>query len=121
MTTQEFAADFLSLYRAGSVIQIYDELYSKDIICKEPDQAVAIGVPPLTIGIDAVKAKSKARQELIAEVHSFYCSEPVVGGAHFSVAMGRDITLKNGQRLNLNEIAVYGVKEDKIVTETFFY
>jgi hypothetical protein len=36
------------------------------------------------------------------------------------VAMGRDMTLKNGQRLQLAEIAVFGVKDDKIISETFF-
>jgi len=35
--------------------------------------------------------------------------------------MGRDMTLKNGQRMQLAEIAVFGVKNGKIVTETFFY
>jgi len=45
----------------------------------------------------------------------------VVGGDYFSLAMGRDITLKNGQRLQLTEIAVFGVKDDRIISETFFY
>ena len=82
---------------------------------------MVIGVPTITSGIEAVLAKSKARQELIAEVHSFFCSKPVVGGSYFSVAMGRDMTLKNGQRLQLAEIAVFGIKDDKIISETFYY
>jgi len=35
--------------------------------------------------------------------------------------MGRDMSLKNGQRLQLAEIGVFGVKDDKIISETFFY
>jgi hypothetical protein len=121
MTTQELANRYYELFQQRQVVEIYQQFYSADIICTEPEHALVIGVPTITSGIEAVLAKSKARQELIAEVHSFFCSKPVVGGSYFSVAMGRDMTLKNGQRLQLAEIAVFGVKDDKIISETFFY
>jgi hypothetical protein len=121
MTTQELANRYFELFQQRQVAEIYDQLYSANIICTEPEHALAMGVPTVTKGIEAVLAKSKARQETIAEVHSFFCSEPVAGGNYFSVAMGRDMTLKNGTRMQLAEIAVFGVKDDKIVSETFFY
>lgn len=121
MTTQELANQYYALFKQRQVPEIYEQLYSADIICTEPEHALAMGVSTITKGIEAVLAKSKARQEIIAEVHSFFSSEPVVGGNYFSLAMGRDMTLKNGQRLQLAEIAVFGVKDDKIITETFFY
>jgi hypothetical protein len=121
MTTQEVADRYYDLFKQRQVAQIYEQLYSADIVCTEPEHALAMGVPTITKGIEAVLAKSKARLELIEEVHSFFSSEPVVGGNYFSLAMGRDMTFKNGQRLQLAEIAVFGVKDDKIITETFFY
>lgn len=121
MTTQELANRYYELFEQRQVAEIYQQLYSTDIVCTEPEHALAMGIPTVTSGIEAVLAKSKARQELIAEVHSFFSSKPVVGGDYFSLAMGRDMTLKNGQRLQLAEIAVFGVKDDKIVSETFFY
>ncbi len=121
MTTQELADRYYDLFKQRQVPEIYQQLYSADIICTEPEHAAAMGIPTVTKGIKAVLAKSKARQELIAEVHSFFSSEPVVGGDYFSLAMGRDMTLTNGQRLQLAEIAVFGVKDDKIISETFFY
>jgi hypothetical protein len=121
MTTQELANRYYDLFQKRQVAEIYQQFYSADIVCTEPEHALAMGVPTVTKGIEAVLAKSKARQELIAEVHSFFSSEPIVGGDYFSVAMGRDMTLKNGQRLQLAEIAVFGVKDDKIISETFFY
>jgi hypothetical protein len=121
MTTQELANAYYELFTQRQVAEIYQQFYSADIVCTEPKHALAMGVPTITMGIEAVLAKSKARMELIAEVHSFFSSEPVVGGDYFSVAMGRDMTLKNGQRLQLAEIAVFGVKDDKIISETFFY
>ena len=121
MTTQELANRYYELFKKRRVPEIYEQLYSADIVCTEPEHASAMGVPTVTKGIEAVLAKSKARQELIAEVHSFFSSEPIVGGDYFSVAMGRDMTFKNGQRMQLAEIAVFGVKDGKIVSETFFY
>ncbi|WP_461451599.1 SnoaL-like domain-containing protein [Mucilaginibacter sp.] len=121
MTTQELANRYNELFQQRKVAEIYQQLYSADIVCTEPEHAAATGVPTVTKGIEAVLAKSKSRLELIDEVHSFFCSEPVVGGNYFSVAMGRDMTFKNGKRLQLAEIAVFGVKDDKIVSETFFY
>lgn len=121
MTTQELANCYYELFQQRHVAEIYQQYYSADIVCTEPEHALAIGVPTITTGIEAVIAKSKARQEIIAEVHSFFCSEPIVGGSFFSVAMGRDMTLKNGQRSQLAEIAVFGVNDSKIISETFFY
>jgi len=121
MTTQELANRYYDLFKKRQVAEIYGQFYSANIICTEPEHALAMGVPTITKGIEAVLAKSKARQELIAEVHSFFCSEPVVGGSYFSISMGRDMTLKNGQRLQLEEIAVFGVQDGRIITETFFY
>ena len=121
MTTQELANRYYELFEKRQVPEIYQQLYSADIVCTEPEHALAMGIPTVTKGIEAVLAKSKARLELIAEVHSFFSSEPVVGGDYFSLAMGRDMTFKNGQRVHLAEIAVFGVKDDKIVSETFFY
>ena len=121
MTTQELANRYFELFQQRQVAEIYEQLYSADVVCTEPEHALAMGVPTVTKGIAAVLAKSKARQEIIAEVHSFFSSEPVVGGNYFSVAMGRDMTLKSGQRMQLAEIAVFEVKDNKIISETFFY
>jgi len=121
MTTQELANDYYQLFTQRQVAEIYEKFYSADNVCTEPEHALAMGVPTVTKGIAAVLAKSKERQQMIAEVHSFFCSEPVVGGGYFSVSMGRDLTFKNGQRMQIAEIAVFGVKDGKIISETFFY
>jgi hypothetical protein len=59
--------------------------------------------------------------EMIETVHNDYCSGPVIGGNFFSVAFGRDITLKWKPRMKLEEITVFGVEEGRIVSEQFFY
>jgi ketosteroid isomerase-like protein len=121
MTTQEVANRYMDLFKQGKASEIQDTLYDADVICVEPEHAASQGIPTLTRGLEAIKAKTKARQETIAELHSFYCTEPSVGGGYFSMAMGRELTFKNGQRRKVDEIAVFGVKDGKIVSETFYY
>lgn len=121
MTTQKVANRYYELMQQNKREQVINELYSQEIINREPEHAIAIGISTTTKGLDAVKAKSKARTEMIEQVHSEHCSEPVVGGKFFSVSLGRDITLKGKPRMNLEEIAVFEVKEDKIISEQFFY
>ncbi|HLK27931.1 MAG TPA: SnoaL-like domain-containing protein [Puia sp.] len=121
MTTNEIAVKYYDLMQEDKREQIVDELYSQDIVCKEPEHAVAMGIATITKGLDAVKAKSKARAEMIEQVHSNYCSEPVICGKFFSMILGRDITLKGKPRMNLQEIAVFEVMDGKIISEQFFY
>jgi len=121
MTTQEVANRYCKLMQQNKRSQITEELYSIDIVNKEPEHAIAMGVPTITKGLDAVLKKAKARMEMIEEVHSDFCSEPVVSDKFFSVALSRDITLKGKSRMNLHEIGVFEVKEGKIISEQFFY
>lgn len=121
MTTQEVADRYYALMLENKRGQLVDELYSQDIVCKEPEHAMPMGIPTITKGLDAVKTKTKARGEMIAEIHSDFCSEPIIAGSFFSVVLGRDITLKGKPRMNLQEIGVFEVKGGKIVSEQFFY
>jgi hypothetical protein len=121
MTTLQVASRYYELAKENKWSDIVDELYSQDIVNREPAHAAAMGIPTLTTGLDAVKAKSKARREMIETLHSQYCSAPAVGGTFFSVSMGRDITFKGRPRMNLEEIAVFEVKNGKIISEQFFY
>ena len=121
MATQDVANRYMELEKAGNWMAIQDELYSQDVVCIEPEHAAAMGMQTVTKGLDAVKAKAKAWNEGIEEMHGGYCSDPVVGGNFFSVAMGMDCTMKGAGRMKMDEIAVFEVKDGKIVKEQFFF
>jgi hypothetical protein len=121
MTTQDVANRYMELEKQGKWMEIQDELYSRDIVCIEPEHVAAMGMQTVTKGIDAVKAKAKAWNESIEEMHGGYCSDPVTGGNFFSVAMGMDCTMKGVGRMKMDEIAVFEVKDGKIVKEQFFF
>lgn len=121
MTTQQVADRYYELAQQNKWNIIIEELYSPDVVNREPEHAIAMGIPTLTTGLPAVLAKSAARRTLIQEVHTQYCTEPVVRGNFFCTAMGRDMTFKDGRRVQPEELAIFEVKDGKIVLEQFFY
>ena len=121
MKTQEIANRYWELMQQNKRSQIIEELYSTEIVNKEPEHAIAMGVPTITKGLDAVLAKTKARMEMIEKVHSDSCSEPIVADNFFSVVIGRDVTFKGKPLMSIYEIGVFEVKDGKIVLEQFFY
>jgi len=121
MTTQEIANRYYELASQGKWTEIQEEFHDDNVICQEPEHVALRGVPVLTKGKEAVKAKSNANRELIDTIHHQYCSEPIVGADFFSVALKREVTFKSKQRMNLEEICVFRIAEGKIVSEQFFY
>ncbi len=121
MTTQEVASRYIELEKQGKWDEILNELYGDTVVSIEPEHAGAMGMAVITNGIVAKKAKDKAFNEAVAEVTGGYCTEPVVGGTFFSVAMGMNCTMKDGTQMNMEEIAVFEVKDGKIVKEQFFF
>lgn len=120
MTTQEVAAKFNELAQTGQWDKIQEELYADNAVSIEPAHAAAMGMGNAE-GLEAIKQKGAAFNSMVEEVHGGYSTEPVVAGNHFSVAMGMDITMKEMGRSKMDEIAVYEVKDGKIVKEQFFF
>ena len=121
MTTQQVATRYYELAKEQKWMEILNELYGQYIVNKEPEHAAAMGIPTITKGMDAIIAKGEARRKLIEAIHGQTCTEPVVGGKFFSVAMTRDVTFIGRPRVNLEEIGVFEVRDGKIVCEQFFY
>ena len=117
-TTTEVAARFNELAKEGKWDQIQNELFAENAKSIEPP-----GSPGLQSveGLDAIRQKGKQFNEMVEEMHGGYSSDPLVAGNHFSVAMGLDATMKGMGRTKMDEIALYEVKDGKIVKEQFFY
>jgi hypothetical protein len=118
MTTEEVAARFNALAKEGKWFDIQAELFADHAVSIEPAHAAGFQSAE---GKEAIKAKGEAFAGMIEETHGGYASEPLVGGNHFSISMGMDVTMKGGQRSKLDEIALYEVQDGKIVKEQFFY
>ena len=120
MNTQQVAMRLVELCRTGKYEQAQDELYAPDAVSIE-----MAGLPPGALGnatgMDAIREKGRKWAENIVEIHGGSCSDPVVAGDWFSVAMGIDATYKDMGRVPMQEICVYKVRDGKVVHEQFFY
>lgn len=120
ITTQEVAARFNELSQTGQYGKIQDELYAENAVSIEPEKALAMGMRNAE-GLDDIRKKGDTFNSMVEEMHGGYCTEPVLAGNHFSVAMGMDVTMKGVGRTKMDEIAVYEVKDGKITKEQFFF
>ena len=118
MTTQEVANRLSELFKEGKWTQIQDELFSEDAVSIEPENAPGMQTVK---GIDAIRQKGKEFNDSVEEMHGGFAGEPIVGGNFIAVSMGMDATMKGTGRMKMDEIALYEVKEGKIVREQFFY
>ena len=114
MNIQQIAEDVVKLIREGKNKQAKDTYYADNIISIE-------GNGDKQEGIDAIHQKSIDWAAQDSEIHSASVSEPLIAADHFALNIQMDITYKNGYRAILDEIAVYEVKDEKIVFEQFFF
>ena len=117
MTTQEVADRFYELAQEGNFDKIQDELFDEDAKSIEPSYSNWENVQ----GLDKIKEKAQKWQAMVEEMHGGYTNKPQVAGNFFVCIMGMDVTVKGQPRMKMDEVAVYEVKDGKIVLEQFFF
>ena len=119
-TTAAVADELVSFCRVGKNLDAINTLYSPEIVSVESMESETM--PREQKGIDAIIAKNQWWGEN-NEVHSAEVDGPFVGNDDkFAVYYNYDVTFKpSGKRNNMEEMALYTVKDGKIVREQFFY
>ena len=118
LTTAEVAKRFYQLAQTGKWYEIQDELFAENASSIEP--STSEGLKTVT-GLDAIRKKGKEWDAMIEEVYGGYCNEPQVAGNYFVCAMGVDVKMKGQPRGKMDEIALYEVRDGKIISEQFFF
>jgi hypothetical protein len=119
MTTTEIGKKLVELCKQGKNDVAMDTLYSPDIVSVEAGGPP--GKDPVSTGLQAVAAKGKWWAENHT-IHSAAADGPYPNGDQFIVKFVYDITFKpENKRFTMEEMALYTVKNDKIVKEQFFY
>ena len=117
MKTEEIANQLVKWCNKGDYDSCYQNLYSPDIVSVEPEDSQI----QIARGMGEVAKKGEWWEENF-EVHSSKVSDPIVADNWFSIRFEMDTTHKlSGQRSQSSEIAVYQVRDGKIVHEQFFY
>jgi hypothetical protein len=118
MTIQEIAGRFNELAQQEKWFEIQDEFFADDVRSIDPPDSPYFNYAE---GKAAVRRKGEDFVGKIREVHEVYTTQPVIGGNHFSVGRGMDITVDGFGRIKIDQIMLYEVKDGKIVLEQFFY
>lgn len=119
MTTIEIANRLVELCRQGRNDEALNTLYAADAVSVEamPMQ----GMDREQKGLEAIRRKG---EWWVAnhEVHKSSVTGPWPHGDRFIVGFAWEVTHKpSGQRIAMDEAALYTVRDGKIVREEFFY
>jgi ketosteroid isomerase-like protein len=119
MTTLEIGKQLVELCKQGKNQEAKEKLYAKDIVSVEA--AAPPGMSAEVRGLAAVEAKGKSWSDNHT-IHDAVVEGPYPHGDRFIVRFKYDITNKpSNKRLQLDEAALFTVKDGKIVREEFFY
>ena len=113
---QEIAEDLVAMCKAGQFDESGEKYWADDVVSLE-------AMPGDMARIEG-KAGVKAKGEWWAanhEVHDVKVEGPYVNGDQFAVRFTMDITPKGGQRMSMDEVGVYTVRNGRIAEERFFY
>lgn len=117
MTTADIAKAFTTMLKAGDHIGAADKFNAPDIVSLEAMEGPMARIE----GTAAVKAKSDWWYGA-HEVHSSVAIGPYVNGDQFAVIFNIDVTAKaTSQRIEMQEVGLYTVRDGKIVEEKFMY
>ena len=119
MNTAEIAQKYVSLCKEGRNEECLTTLFAKDAVSVEA--AAPPGGERTAKGLDAIKAKGKWWMDTHT-VHKAEVFGPYPNDDRFAVRFLFDVTDKpSGKRMTMDEVALFSVKDGKIVREEFFY
>ena len=116
MDTAAVAVAFTDLCAAGDFDQAGETFWAEDVVSLEPmpgDMA--------RIGGRAALVQKGEWWAANNEVHGFEVEGPYVFGDQFAVRFTMDVTPKGGERMEMDEVGLYTVRDGKIVEERFMY
>ena len=118
-STAAVADELVKLCRAGRNLDAIAKLYSPKIVSVEPVGSET--TPAEMSGIDAIRKKNEWWFATY-EVNSVDVQGPFIGDQQFAVRYDFETTAKaTGERTRMTEMALYTVKDGKIVREQFYY
>ncbi len=115
MSTQDVAKSFTALCRAGKFDEAGHKFWSDKVVSIEP----MTGEMARMEGVKALEKKGKWWAEN-NEVHGVRVEGPFVNGDEFTLRFEMDVTPKGKERTKMIEMALYKVKNDKVVEEKFY-
>ena len=117
MTVKDIADDITAMLRAGQADEAGEKYWAADVVSIEAMPGDMAEVR----GVEGVRAKGEWWTSA-HEVHAMEVEGPYLNGDQFAVRMKMDLTVKeSGERITMDEIGLYTIRDGKIAEERFFY
>ena len=122
MTAKQVGKQLVAMCQQGRFLDALAELYSPQIVSVEAHGDATM--PAVLEGIEAVRGKG---EWWVAnhEIHAFAAPGPFPNGDRFAVIFRMEVTPTvgpmAGQRMSMEEVALYTTAGGKIVREEFYY
>ena len=118
LTTADVAADFTAWWLAGDYRAAGEKYWAEDVVSVEPhDQADDANT--VYRGIEAVRARH-SRWFSTHGIEDLCVDGPFITGNHFALFIDM-LVVHAGQRIPHSQIAVFAVRDGKIIEERFFH
>src|SRR5258708_1278239 len=119
MSLKTLANQFVELCRQGKNFDVMETMYAPDIVSVEGDGKETAGKLPVMENSRHWATGNPLQGE--KGRGPFFCGGPDSSG-QFAVYFTLDVTRKSrGERVNVEEVGLYTVKNDRITREQFFY
>lgn len=118
MTTPEIAKRLAALCKSGEWETAQRELYAEEVVSIEPYPTEDFQKE--TKGLQAIIEKGRKFDNMVGEIHSLDVSEPLMVANTIAFILHMDVTMKGKGRMAMDELCVYVVKDDKIISEQFY-
>ena len=116
MDIREIAADMVAMTRAGD-FHIGEKYWADDVVSIEAMEGPMARVEG--------KAAAQGKTDWWSNAHEVHGTEtfgPFVNGNQIAIRWTMDVTNKeSGQRMAMDEVALYTMRDGKIAEERFFY
>jgi SnoaL-like domain len=115
MSIQTVARKFVEMCNQGKNFDVMETMYAPTIVSVEGAGEETVGKTPVIQKSEGWQANNTIGGE---KVHGPFFNGPNQFAVHFTFEVTPKAT---GQRITLEEVGVYAVKDDKIRREQFFY
>lgn len=114
MSLQTIAGQFVELCNQGKNFDVMQTMYAPDIVSVEPGGEETAGKTPVIQKSERFQAQNPISGE---KVRGPFFNSPNQFAVHFTFEVTPKAT---GQRITVEEVGVYTVKDSKIMREQFF-
>ena len=109
-----FDKDLNEQILSGKALEAFEKYYADDVVMQENSDAP----------FEGKDLNRKREQEFFGSIGEFHGAKLVASAVAEDTSFGQwwmDVTLKNGARVTLNQVAVRTWKDGQIAQERFFY